>query len=61
MKDKRVKYNCLENDNHFYMNFVDGKLDEFEIGDELEESWTVISFKDICEGLKKAGYEVQRL
>ena len=63
MKKKHIpgelRYDCRENENHFYMNFVDGKLDELLFGNELEREWVVIGFSDLVNGLEKAGYRVE--
>jgi len=54
--EEKVRYDCKDNDNHIYFNFVDGKIDELQIGDCLEKSWTVISLKDLKEAFNSFGY-----
>jgi hypothetical protein len=50
-----IRYDCTENDNHFYVSTVD---EEILVGDCLEKGWLVIGIRELCEGLRRAGYVV---
>ena len=58
--ERQMRHDCTENENHFRMNLCDGELEEIEVGNCLEREWMVIGFKDLCEGLRKAGYRVTK-
>jgi len=53
-KPKKVKYKCKENDAliNFYLEY--GKIDEVHIKIKGEVAWTVIGYKDLKKGIKKA-------
>jgi len=55
---RSYRHYCPENGNHFNMVTEDGKLDYIEVGDILEESWTIIAFGDLCKGLETLGYKI---
>lgn len=56
MATRKLKHNCKENDNHFYMVFEDDKLDELHFGNALEREWVIIGKQDLIDGLRFAGY-----
>lgn len=62
MSDKPgIRYNCAENDNHFYFVEEEGESPELWIGDGAENSWTIIGLGDLTAGLAKAGYDLRKV
>lgn len=54
MKDKGIVYQCKDNDVILKFYFEDNKLDEIHVKLEHETSATVVGYKDLLRGIKKA-------
>lgn len=57
LAEGQVRYDCTENDNHLILSLNDGELDEIQVGDVLEKSWTVIGYNDLRRALQSVGYD----
>jgi hypothetical protein len=53
---RSIKYKCKANDVDLKFVIESGKIDEVWVSVRGERVWTVIGYKDLIEGIKKANY-----